>query len=69
MSVHRYKLGQFVSLASNGFGRPVAGRVEIVRLMPASVDGELHYRVRGPDKLERAAAESQLSLSSTSLIP
>jgi hypothetical protein len=33
---------------------------EIVRLMPETQDGELHYRIRGPDNVERAVRESQL---------
>lgn len=64
MSAHRYRPGQFVLINQLQPGRSSSGRVEIVRLMPASVDGEFHYRVRGPDKIERAVGESRLSLVS-----
>ena len=61
MASHRYKLGDVVSVTQFYTGRAETGHVEIVRLMPASVDGEFHYRVRGPDKVERAVAEGKLS--------
>ena len=61
MTSHRYQTGQFVLIDQLLPGRSSAGRVEIICLMPASTDGELHYRVRGSDKVERAVGESRLS--------
>jgi hypothetical protein len=60
VALHRFKLGQLVRLSHGMPDRTGAGMYEIVRLMPESADGELHYRVRGPDKIERAVRESQL---------
>jgi hypothetical protein len=60
MSDHRFKLGQHVRLSHGLPARSVSGMFEIVRLMPETQDGELHYRIRGPDNVERAVRESQL---------
>ena len=60
MADHRFKLGQHVRLSRSFPDRTGSGPYEIIRLLPESADGELHYRVKGPDKVERAVAESQL---------
>lgn len=60
MADHLFKLGQLVSVNRPFPDRTSSGLFEIVRLLPESVDGELHYRVRGPDRIERAVGESQL---------
>ena len=64
MSDHRFKLGQLVRMSRGFSDRTGAGIYEVLRLLPGSVDGELHYRVRGPDKIERAVGESQLVITS-----
>ena len=61
MAEHLYKLGQFVSLNRPLPDHTSSRSFEIIRLLPASVDGEMHYRVRGADKIERAVGERQLS--------
>ena len=61
MTTHRYQTGRFALIDQLPPGRSSAGSVEIIRLMPASTDGEFHSRVRGPDKVERAVGESRLS--------
>ena len=60
MADHVFKLGQMVSLNRPLPDHSTSRTFEIIRLLPASVDGEVHYRVRGSDKIERAVAESQL---------
>lgn len=61
MGVHLYRVGQSVAIRELLPDRTRGGLFEVVRLMPASVDGELHYRVRGTGQIERAVGESQLS--------
>jgi len=60
MADHRFKLGQSVRVSRSFPDRTTQGPFEIIRLLPATVDGEPHYRVRGPDKIERAVGETQL---------
>lgn len=60
MSEHQFKLGQNVRINRSFPDRSSQGQYEIIRILPESVDGEPHYRVRGPDKVERAVGESQL---------
>ena len=66
MSEHRFHVGQLVRLTQR-FPNPAGTAVyEVVRLMPATENGEPHYRVKGPSGPERAASESQLSSVSSS---
>lgn len=61
MAQHVFTVGQLVRMAQR-YPDPAGTAVyEIVRLMPATADGELHYRVRASSGQERAASESQLS--------
>jgi hypothetical protein len=57
---HRFKLGQHVRLSHGLPARAVSGMFEVIRLMPETQDGERHYRIKGPDNVERAVRESQL---------
>lgn len=58
---HRFKGGQKVKLNFGFAGRSDANDIyDIVRLMPAAIDGEMQYRVRGADGHERAICESQI---------
>lgn len=61
MSQHRFKVGDHVRIARSFPDRTGSSVYEIVRLMPESPNGEFHYRLRGPDKIERAVAESELN--------
>ena len=61
MATHRFKLGDNVRITRSFPDRTGGGLYEIVRLLPESVDGEFHYRLKGADKVERAVGESQLS--------
>lgn len=63
MTDHLFKLGQMVALKRPLPDRTGFGKFEVIRLLPAAADGELQYRVRGPDKIERAVGESHLSKS------
>lgn len=61
MAEHRFGVGQMVRMAHR-YPDPAGTAVyEVVRLMPATADGEFHYRVRASSGQERAASESQLS--------
>ncbi|MDB5512082.1 MAG: hypothetical protein JWR08_1565 [Enterovirga sp.] len=60
MSAHRFTLGQSVALSHPLPDRTISGRFEVVRLLPATANGEPHYRVRGSDNVERAVGENQL---------
>ena len=61
MAEHRFHVGDHVRMAAR-YPDPAGNAVyEIVRLMPATPNGEFQYRVKNPTGQERAAAESQLS--------
>lgn len=61
MAEHRFRVGEQVRMAAR-YPDPAGNAIyEIVRLMPETPNGELHYRVKNPAGQERAAAESQLS--------
>lgn len=66
MSDHLFKLGQVVELTVQPADRTSSRTFEIVRLLPAAVDGEVSYRVRGSDNIERAVGERQLAQASLS---
>lgn len=61
MAEHSFQVGQQVRMAAR-YPDPAGNTVyEIVRLMPATPNGESQYRVKNPSGQERAASESQLS--------
>lgn len=61
MAEHRFRMGEQVRMAAR-YPDPAGNAVyEIVRLMPATPNGEFQYRVKNPAGQERAAHESQLS--------
>ena len=61
MPAPKFKVGQIVRLALDGFGRHAAGgEYEIVRIRPFS-EGEYHYFVKSRSEAhERAVREGQL---------
>ena len=62
MAEHRFHVGQLVRMLHR-YPDPAGSAVyEVVRLMPATANGEFHYRVKAPSGQERAASESQLSV-------
>lgn len=67
MASHLYRVGQHVRV-THRYPDPAGSAVyEVVRLMPETANGELHYRVKNPSGQERAASESQLSSVEPSL--
>lgn len=65
MANHRYKIGELVRLTRSFPDRTGTGLYEVVRLLPETPNGEVHYRLKGPDKVERAVAESDLSVATS----
>lgn len=65
--LHKFKVGQHVTLSSTGIGRD-GGVVEIVRLLPATRDDlEPQYRVKSrAESHERVVQEGMIALSSAS---
>lgn len=63
MTVHRFFIGQHVTLDHNALTR-TAGMVEVMRHLPSDVDGSPQYRVRViGDGFERLAKEVNLSVA------
>jgi hypothetical protein len=61
MSLHKFKLGQTVSLSGSRREPALRGRFEIVRLLP-EVAGNNQYRVRSKeDGHERIVLEDQIA--------
>ena len=54
------KQGDKVRLNFGFTDRSGAGVYEVVRVLPAAVDGEAQFRVRGPDGFERAVGRRQI---------
>jgi hypothetical protein len=55
-----FKPGDRVKLAFGFHNHSGAGTYEIIRVLPAGVDAEKQYRVRGDDGVERAIGEKQI---------
>ena len=58
---HRYNLGQLVRVRNRFPDRSGDGPYEVVRLMPATPNGDLHYRVKSSTGQERAVSEAELA--------
>ncbi|WP_324134731.1 hypothetical protein [Bosea sp. (in: a-proteobacteria)] len=54
------RIGDKVRLNFGFLDQTGRGDYEVVRVMPASVDGEIQYRVRGTDGHERAIGAKQI---------
>jgi hypothetical protein len=68
MSLHRFSLGQFVDLAPTKLRAAALGRYEICGLIPPADGnpGDPCYRIKSvAEKHERAATESELTLSAS----
>jgi hypothetical protein len=60
MAVHRFKVGQRVSIRRRHAQLDGSGDYKIIRLMPAS-EGENQYRVKGnAEPFERVVKESEI---------
>lgn len=58
---HRHIVGDDVRLAYGFFDRDAVGIYSVTRLLPATRDGELQYRIIGEDCRERVISESQIA--------
>lgn len=61
---HRYKVGDEVHLNFKFLDLSGSGRYQVIRLIPAGIDGEPQYRVKGEDGVERAIGERQMAAAS-----
>ncbi|MGO4739191.1 hypothetical protein AB4099_21765 [Bosea sp. 2KB_26] len=64
-----YKAGDVISLAFGFLDRTGLGQYEILRVLPASENGQRQYRVRGADGHERAIEEFQIRAGVTQVTP
>lgn len=64
MSEHRYNVGQIVKVKTRFLDRSGDGVYEVVRRLPATPNGDFHYRIKSANGQERAVAETELTLAS-----
>lgn len=62
MSDYRFKVGQLVRMIRTFPDRTGSDVYSITRQLPETANGELHYRVKGADNVERAVGETHLRL-------
>jgi hypothetical protein len=61
MPDHKFRVGQLVRLQRDS-AMSATGAYEVIRQLPATVNGELQYRIKGiHEPHERMAAEHQLT--------
>jgi hypothetical protein len=61
MQPHKFKVGQFVRVASGKYLGTPHGRYEVVRLMPSSQDNQNQYHVKSvEDGVQRMVKEADL---------
>lgn len=61
MPEHKFRIGQMVRLQRDP-AMSATGSFKVVRQLPATADGALHYRLKGVHEAhERVAAERQLA--------
>lgn len=58
---HRYTIGQRVRVKTRFLDRSGDGIYEVVRQLPASANGDYHYRIKSANGQERAVAETELT--------
>ncbi len=61
MDHHRFDVGQLVRVKTRFLDRSGEGVYEVVRKLPASPNGDLHYRIKSTNGQERAVAETDIS--------
>ena len=61
MSEHRFDIGQHVRVKTRFLDRSGEGVYEVVRKLPATPNGDLHYRIKSTTGQERAVAETELT--------
>ena len=60
MNEHRFRVGQQVRVNTRFLDRSGDGVYEVVRQLPATPNGDLHYRIKSNTGQERAVTESDL---------
>ncbi len=62
MQPHKFKVGEYVQVATAKYLGAPQGRYEVVRLMPPAQDNQNQYRVKSvEDGVERMVKEDDLS--------
>lgn len=61
MIEHRFIIGQMVKVRTRFLDRSGDGVYEVVRQLPATPNGDFHYRIKGANGQERAVAETELT--------
>lgn len=57
---HNFKVGDRVSLSFGFHDQSASGTYAVTRLLPARMNGEPQYRVKGGDDRERVIGECQI---------
>ena len=60
---HRFGVGQRVRVRTRFLDRSGDGVYEVVRRLPATPNGDFHYRIKSANGQERAVAETELTLA------
>jgi hypothetical protein len=69
MAGHKFRVGQTVRLQRDS-ATSATGHYEVIRLLPATVNGEFQYRIKAVhEAYERMAAEHQLTSAGGSGMP
>ena len=61
MPDHRFTIGQRVRVRTRFLDRSGEGVYEVVRQLPATPNGDYHYRIKSQNGQERAVAETELT--------
>ena len=64
MAEHRFTVGQRVRVRTRFLDRSGDGVYEVVRQLPATANGDYHYRIKSQNGQERAVAETELAPAS-----
>lgn len=64
MTEHRFIIGQLVRVKTRFLDRSGDGVYEVVRQLPATPNGDFHYRIRSANGQERAVTEAELAPAS-----
>lgn len=65
MSEHRFNVGQTVKVKTRFLDRSGDGIYEVVRRLPATPNGDYHYRIKSTNGQERAVAETDLTAAAS----
>ncbi|MDB5510826.1 MAG: hypothetical protein JWR08_309 [Enterovirga sp.] len=63
MGAHQFNVGQLVRVRTRFLDRSGDGVYEVVRQLPATPNGDLHYRIKSSNGQERAVAETEIQLA------